>query len=262
MIPAYNEKALVLGDYLIIADLHIGLEKELSKKGLHISRQLSRMEERIIQLLRSTGKEKLVILGDLKHNIPLISWEEYRKIPGFIERISQYAEVTLVKGNHDGGIEKIAPALKVTRELVIDSKALLLHGHTRPREIEYEYLLLGHNHPCIEFRGRFGRSVTESAWIRTRFKKEYLHGMGARKNPEIIIMPAFNDLIYGLPFNTKKSNELLGPFFKKELVELSKARAFLLDGTYLGRIKDLLGESSLEVPGQESSQSQGHADFN
>ena len=73
MIPAYNEKALVLGDYLIVADLHIGLERELSEKGLHVPSQLRKMEARIIELLKNTGKERLIILGDLKHNIPMIS---------------------------------------------------------------------------------------------------------------------------------------------------------------------------------------------
>lgn len=239
MEPAYNEKALVLGEYLVVADLHIGLEKELSAAGAKVPSQLDKMEHRIIKLLRSTGREKLVILGDLKHSIPLASWQEYREIPSFIERLSRYADVTLVKGNHDGGIEKIVPGLRVTMELGIEDKALLLHGHAKPKDIKYDYLIMGHNHPCIEFKGRLGGRITESAWIKTRFKR-------AQQDSEIIIMPAFNDLIYGLPFNTKPGKELLGPFFKHEMVELDKARVYLLDGTYLGMIKDLR-----EVPGQE-----------
>jgi hypothetical protein len=242
MEPAYNEKALVLGDYLIIADLHIGLERELSKNGLHVPSQLRKMEARIIELLRNTGKEKLILLGDLKHNIPMVSWQEYNEIPGFIERLAQYAEVALVKGNHDGSIEKIVPDLKVQKELTVNGKALLLHGHTKPSNLDYDCIIIAHNHPCIEFRGEFGYGITESAWIRTNFKKEYLGTIDIQKNPEIIIMPAFNDLIYGMPFNTRKSNELLGPLFRKGLVELGNARAFLLDSTFLGRIKDLRGE--------------------
>lgn len=249
MEPAYNEKALVLGDYLIIADLHIGLERELSKNGLHVPSQLRKMEARIVELLRSTGKEKLIILGDLKHNIPMVSWQEYNEIPGFIERLSQYADVALVKGNHDGGIEKIVPDLKVQKELAVNGKALLLHGHAKPSNLDYDYLIIAHNHPCIEFRGEFGYGITESAWIRMNFKKEYLSTIDIQKNPEIIIMPAFNDLIYGMPFNARKNNELLGPLFRKGLVELGNARAFLLDSTFLGRIKDL----KLEIPSQESS---------
>jgi len=249
MIPAYNEKALVLENYLIVADLHIGLERELSEKGLHVPSQLRKMEARIIELLKSTGKERLIILGDLKHNIPMISWQEYREIPGFIERLSQYADVALVKGNHDGAIEKITPNLKVLRELPVNGEVLLLHGHAKPSNLDYDYLIIAHNHPCIEFRGEFGYGVTESAWIRLNFKKEYLSTIDIQKNPEIIIMPAFNDLIYGMPFNARKSRELIGPFFRNRLVELSDARVFLLDSTYIGRIKDL----KLEIPSQESS---------
>lgn len=241
MEPAYNEKALVLGDYLVIADLHIGLERELSKNGMRIPSQLGKMETRINQLLKSTGKEKLVILGDLKHNIPLASWEEYKEVPGFLERLSNYAEVVLIKGNHDGLIEKIAPDLTVYRELPVNGNALLLHGHTKPGNLGYDYLIMAHNHPCIEFRGEFGHGVTESSWIRMNFKKEYLN-ITKIGNPEIIIMPAFNDLIYGMPINARKNSELLGPFFKGGLVDLSNARAFLLDSTFLGRIKDLRNE--------------------
>lgn len=243
MIPAYNEKALVLGEYLIIADLHIGLEKELSKNGMHIPSQLGKMEARIVELLESSGREKLVILGDLKHNVPLVSWMEHNEIPSFVERISGYAEVLLVKGNHDGSIEEIAPNLIVQRELAIDGKALLIHGHTKPGNIDYNYIVMGHNHPCIEFRGELGYGSTESAWIRMRLKKEYLLSSGGRKNPEVIVMPAFNDLIYGMPFNARKSKELLGPLFRGDSVELEKARAYLLDGTFLGRIKDLRREN-------------------
>lgn len=239
MEPVYNEKALLLGEYLVVADLHIGLERELSADGLRVPSQLDRMERRILGLLRSTGREKLVILGDLKHSIPLASWQEYREIPGFVERLSRHADVTLVKGNHDGGIEKITPGLRVTRELEIPGKALLLHGHAKPKDIGYDCLIMGHHHPCIEFRGGLGGRITESAWIRTRFKEEYQGG-------EVVIMPAFNDLIYGLPFNTKPAGELLGPFFKQGLVELDEARVYLLDGTYLGVIKDLRNASSQE----------------
>lgn len=34
--PMYNEKALFVEDYLVITDLHIGLEHELEKNGIKI----------------------------------------------------------------------------------------------------------------------------------------------------------------------------------------------------------------------------------
>jgi len=55
-------------------------------------------------------------------------------------------------------------------------------------------------------------------------------------DPEVIIMPAFNELCGGIPFNESIHEELLGPVFAKHAIELEKARAFLLDGTDLGTI--------------------------
>jgi hypothetical protein len=243
MEPAIDEKALILEDYLILADLHLGLEKELAMVGARVPSQLGRIEKRINKLLAGTDKEKLVILGDLKHNIPMASWQEQREIPEFIDRLSSKADVVLVKGNHDGGIESLAPGLRVVRELRVGD-VLLIHGHARPRSTGYSTLVMAHNHPCIEFRGRLGGRLTESAWIRTRFKKKHQGESGA----EVVVMPAFNDLIYGMPFNTRKSRELLGPFFRRGMLETANAKAYLLDGTYLGRIRDL----------REASRQEGH----
>jgi hypothetical protein len=248
MIPVYNEKALILNDFLIIADLHIGLERELFNKGMKVPSQIAKIEQRIIDLLNKTGKKKLIILGDLKHNIPTISWQEYNEIPKFIKRLSQYAEIILIKGNHDGYIEKIIPDLKVKKELSVNGKILLLHGHANPKKLDYEYFIIGHNHPGIQLRGKFGFGNTESAWVRLKFTKNAMDKINMQKKPEVVVLPAFNDLIYGVPFNSPKMNSLLGPFFKKGLVDIDNGRAFLLDSTYLGKIKDL----KMEIPYQKS----------
>ncbi len=52
-------------------------------------------------------------------------------------------------------------------------------------------------------------------------------------------MHAFNDLLTGSPFNKLSRQKLLGPFFNKEVVDLEGAASYLLDGIYLGTIKDL-----------------------
>ena len=227
--PMYNEKALVIEDHLIIADLHLGLEHELEKKGIKIPPQAVPMIERIIGLLRDSGARHLVILGDIKHNIPQISWHEYSQIPAMVKTLSNYADVTIIKGNHDGNIEKLLPDTPVLKNLKIGD-SLLLHGHTRVPEEKFARIIVGHNHPCVEFRNSF-KSTKETAWIKTRLTKSY----GKTKTPpEVIIMPAFNDLISGTPINSKK--RLLGPLFK--LIDIKNADAYLLDGTHL-RIRDI-----------------------
>ncbi len=242
MQPVADEKALIIDEYLVVADLHLGLERELAMAGARVPSQLERIERRISKLLKKTGKESLIILGDLKHSIPGFSWQEQREIPAFIQRLSSRADLVLVKGNHDGGIEKLVPGVRVVMELRA-GEALLIHGHAKPREKGYKTLITAHNHPCIEFRGELGGRITESAWIRARFREEY----GGETNPEVMVMPAFNDLIYGMPFNYRSNRQLLGPLFRQDMVDLDAADAYLIDGTYLGRIRDLR-----EAPHKES----------
>lgn len=241
MNPIYNEKALTIDGNLIIADLHIGIEHGLSKTGVKIPSQIQKMEDRILGLLSSTNSKSLIILGDLKHNIPRSSLQEYREIPELVDELSGRANVTLVKGNHDGNIERIVPGVEVVKHLEIGD-ALLTHGHSWPEEVNFGHVIMGHNHPCIEFEDEFGRRSREAAWIRTRFNEKIRDFYDLKMSPEVVIMPAFNDLISGNPFNRGGQKDLLGPFFKKETIDLTDAKAYLLDGTFLGKIGDLRGD--------------------
>jgi metallophosphoesterase superfamily enzyme len=54
----------------------------------------------------------------------------------------------------------------------------------------------------------------------------------------VIIMPAFNLLLGGTPVNVKKtSDELLGPLLRNNFVDMENAELYLLDGTFLGKLK-------------------------
>ncbi len=228
--PIYNEKALVINDHLVVADLHLGIEHELEEKGTKIPPQAGPMTERIINLLAASGAGHLVILGDLKHNIPQISWQEYSQVPAMVKTLSDYADVTVIKGNHDGNIEKLLPDTPVLKTLEIGD-SLLLHGHARIPEKKFDRIIAGHNHPSVELRDEF-KSTRESAWVRSRLT--YSPG-GAETAPEVIVIPAFNDLLQGAPVNTKRG--LVGPVLGK--IDVTRADAYLLDGTHL-RIKDIL----------------------
>ncbi len=237
-IPIYNERALLLGEHLIIADLHLGLEQEFAQRGAIIPSQHEKMLKSIVRLLAATGAKNLVILGDLKHGIPHTTVQEYREIPELVNVISKRASVSIIKGNHDGDLEKLLPRTKILRSLGIGS-VLLAHGHTalEEKEFAHDYIILGHNHPCIEFRDELGRSTKESAWLRAKLRRDFLEQLGLQKSPQIIVMPAFNELISGTPLNS--SEELLGPLFRRKFIDVENARVYLLDGTLLGRVKKL-----------------------
>ncbi|MFH0830428.1 MAG: metallophosphoesterase, partial [Candidatus Aenigmatarchaeota archaeon] len=132
------ERALLLGGgkekTLVIADLHIGLELELSKKGITLPPQLPLLEKRIISLLDQSKAKKLILLGDIKHETSGIGWSELWDVPEFLQRLKRKVKIDIIKGNHDGGIEDIAPAGVKVHEpsgFLLDD-ILLAHGQAWP----------------------------------------------------------------------------------------------------------------------------------
>ncbi|TFH04642.1 MAG: phosphoesterase, partial [Methanosarcina sp.] len=105
-----------------------------------------------------------------------------------------------------------------------------------------------HNHPTVRFTDTFGYSIVEPAWIRTRFNFEALKTRFGNldfengrdwADPEVFIMPAFNELCGGVPFNESTQEDLLGPVFSSGGIELENAEVYLLDGTRLGLLKNI-----------------------
>jgi len=58
-------------------------------------------------------------------------------------------------------------------------------------------------------------------------------------------MPSFNDFLGGRPVNEisphkDSSGELIGPVLRSKAVDLANSELYLLDGTYLGTLNQLL----------------------
>jgi len=237
-----TEPALLLDNkILIIADLHIGLEYEIYKSGITIPSQVEKIQKRIDKLIKSTKVKHLVILGDVKHQVPSISWQEYREIPRFFEHFK--IKVTVVKGNHDGNIERLTPAdidVYEPQGLKIGD-FLLAHGQAWPdkKDLDAEYLIMGHVHPAVEFwTGNF-RSM-EHCWLKceineNQIKKKY---KTKSKLKQGIIMPPFNHLIGGMAFNSKEFKPI-GPLLKNNVLKWKDAKVYLSDGTFLGGLPAL-----------------------
>src|SRR3989304_7079091 len=107
-----NEPAIVIKDCLIIADLHIGLAKEIYDAGIQIPSQTEKFARKLNALRKKTKAKKLVILGDMKHKVLGLSFLEKREIPQVLSLV-EFPHIIIVKGNHDGFIEKaILPEMK------------------------------------------------------------------------------------------------------------------------------------------------------
>lgn len=240
-----TEPALLLepDKILIVSDLHIGIEREIKDSGITIPSQIEKMRKRINDMINQTKAKHLIILGDVKHHIPNISWQEFKEIPDFLKYFSDKLKISIVKGNHDGEIERLAP-----KEIdIYEPKGFRIknfgfaHGQAwfDKKLLECEYLIIAHAHPAIEFLTENFRSL-EPCWlkcqinhkkIKEKYKKESKLKYG-------IIMPAFNHLIGGMAFNSKDF-EPIGPILKNDILKWKEGKVYLLDGTYLGNLKNL-----------------------
>jgi hypothetical protein len=254
--------AMLPGRMLVITDLHIGAEHSMRQAGLRMPSQTPALLERTLAMVRKAKARRLVILGDVKHRIPGLSMQERREVPAFLNRLADEPgldSVEVVPGNHDGGLEGLAPDTVLHPSSgFMHGRFYLTHGHTWPSPdfLRAGHVLMGHNHPLIEFRDRLGYVWRERVWIRAELKKgpvEERYGKVAGL-PEVVVMPTYNDVSGGRALNGRKwrgrrgrakvgegprrdGHALMGPLGRA--VKMSTAKAYMLDGTYLGRLSGL-----------------------
>ena len=56
---------------------------------------------------------------------------------------------------------------------------------------------------------------------------------------ETIIFPSFNPIISGVPLNIERRGRYIGPLLSSGAFDVRKAEAYMLDGTELGKIKQI-----------------------
>jgi len=232
---------------LVVADLHIGIEYELYKSGIKIPSQVAEMKKNIFDLIKKTKAKRFIILGDVKHDVPGVSYQEMKEIPEFLKDLSLRIKVDVCLGNHDTYIKELSPEeIKIhASEGFKISKFGFIHGHAWPSKklLSCDFLISGHTHPIIQFTDKFGYRIIEPVWIKNKVDKEKIkkrYKVETTGKLEFIIMPAFNRLLGGTPVNVKKNNdELLGPLLKNDFVSMDESEIYLLDGTYLGKLKNL-----------------------
>jgi putative SbcD/Mre11-related phosphoesterase len=241
--PVHNERALEIragaAKYLVVADIHIGIEAEYGSKGFRIPDQTGRTLERIITLLDRRKPDELVLLGDIRHRIPFAREAERRSVYWFLAALTDRVKVTVVSGNHDSGLSGMAPdGVRIRGSLRIGETGLV-HGHSWPPKslMKLRFLVVDHTHPCVLLVDERGSRIFEPCWLRARFRRcasEYYRP----PHPRLIVMPAFVELSSGSPVNGRDAR-LLGPLFRNGLVDLPGADVHLTDGTFLGNVRHL-----------------------
>jgi hypothetical protein len=238
-----NEPAVLYEGMLIVADLHLGIERSIFGSDVEMN-VFGRTKDRLLQLIDETNCNELVLLGDVKHDIPNMEFPERERLGRFLSEINDKAKVSIIMGNHDGGLREIADGIEVNGSAGVRRGGISLsHGHAWPSKImmEADWLLLAHNHPCVELTDKLGYRSIQKVWVVGRLdagkvEKKY---PGFNRDIKVVVMPAFSELVGGMIFNAVKTRNLLGPLFRNEMFKLGSAETFLLNGVGLGKIRDI-----------------------
>ncbi len=243
-----GEAALVLAgggsNTILVSDLHLGLEKEMAKKGFSVPSYSMKMLERIKGIGEKFSAQKAVILGDVKHSVGKVEDIDWSILPWFFGTLLDlFGSIDVVPGNHDAGIRSLIPprvTLHQSDGAVIGEgkdRIGVSHGHAWPAEevISTGNMVIGHSHFTYEMRDKFGGRSREAVWLSGTYRIEDLlkkAGFRSRKKGEgkLIVMPPFNRMVGGQPINRGKSLEF-GPVLSSGSIDLSSADMFLLDGT-------------------------------
>lgn len=241
--PVYGIPALTADNFLVIGDLHIGVESHLRAKGFHLVSHTKDMKAAILEAADDCI-DNLLVLGDIKDSVPGSTKQEYAEIPDFFESLfDRFNSIHAVRGNHDTQIEEFLPSTvhihPATGMRIGDTG--FIHGHTWPSAdvMGCRTLVMAHNHPTVMFRDGVGRQTSEPCWFRGRFKEDAADERYPILPERFIVIPAFNRMLGGSPVNAR-GEELLGPVLNSGLLDLDDARIYLLDGIDLGRRSDLM----------------------
>jgi len=257
---------------LLIADPHLGWEVQLQEKGIHIPSQTVKILDKLIAIITEYKPDRLVILGDVKYTVVSHEFGEWHDIPDFFEKLKRrIGRIAVVRGNHDANLESLLPEnvefLPATGVVVSDVG--VFHGHKWPSPalLGCKTLVMGHLHPVVVFRDPTGCKITRQIVMKAKCDTETLarillqksklkiegsvietlkkHYNIKPKTEEIFIMPSFNDFLGGRPVNeTRPMKEIgsevsIGPVLRSEAIDVDEAEIYLLDGTYLGSLKQL-----------------------
>jgi putative SbcD/Mre11-related phosphoesterase len=218
---------------LVITDLHLGLEGNLSQNNIFLGKNTAVNEsiKEVEKILDITKPDSLILLGDIKSGIKSITKTEWNDVPIFLEKIKKQINMTIIPGNHDANIEKLVPegiSLSATKGLIVDD-ILLTHGHTMPSEnfSLVNKIIMGHVHPVF-FQEK---SIIngERVWVTMKCNKQKIFPSKTGEL-EIIIMPTFNKYFYTA--HKKFYKKSISPILDRR--EVSEAKILTLDGTIIG----------------------------
>ncbi len=178
---------------LAIGDLHLGYEEYLNERGISIPTNIFLQKEKELKkLILKLKPQRIIFLGDLKHEFGTILKQEWEEIIHLICMIPKSIEIIIIKGNHDKILEPIIKKINRPGLFFLNSytlkkeKMFFIHGDKIPLNKEFcnsKIIIIGHEHPAIELK---------EGTKKERYKC-FLFGTWNKK--KLIVLPSFFTII-------------------------------------------------------------------
>lgn len=182
-------------EVLVLADLHLG-QSRTSNIELPLP-ESGPIGDRLERLLSTYEPEAVVFAGDVCHAFDRVPNGVADAVTALTDRVeASGASPVFLRGNHDTMLGELVGA--VTDEYQRD-EILICHGHEEPDATARRYVI-GHDHPAIEIEGR-------------RYPC-YLWGPGSDRDAEILVLPAFSDLVTGTLVNGRVAADVQSPLIR------------------------------------------------
>ncbi|MDQ6724309.1 MAG: metallophosphoesterase [Thermoproteota archaeon] len=241
---------------MVISDIHIGFEDKINRKGVFIDtkKNVDELLDVLSSVISKTQIKNLIILGDLKSSINVITQSEYNHIPFFLNYLSKLCNIYLIPGNHDGNIIHLLTNrvnLMSIKGMEINN-ILLTHGHAIPVIGQnINKIVTGHLHPILVKEGNIMNG--QKVWIRIILikkmdEKHRKGGENTERKMEFTIIPHFNKYLNyydGFPADeykvkVKRSKlPLLNNLITKKKWEIEQVYVISLDGSIIGSENEL-----------------------
>ena len=247
--PIASKAALLIDEhrkrqrYIVISDLHLGFEYQISTRGININEQtfFEEITTDLYNLIKSNKIDAVILLGDLKSTIRSISKYEWHIIPQFLKFLSEITDIYLIPGNHDSNIRFLMPEninVMSTKGMVLDD-TLLVHGHTMPTiaKANIKRIVMGHIHPVFQSHNSVING--QRVWIYLKIIKEAIFP-GTQGDLDIVIVPAFNRYLYAI--NERNYSKSISPIIAKAIKSNAVQQSMLvsLDGSIVGDMETVL----------------------
>jgi len=196
---AVRERAALLDDVLVVADLHVG-RGSASNVELPVGDGAD-MVQRLESLCTEFDPETVVIAGDLLHSFETVPRQVETTLAGLRKGVRDIgAEMVVTPGNHDTMLDAVWSGPTTPEYEIEGGETVICHGHVEP-ETDADRYIVGHDHPTITIEGQ--RLVC------------HLAGDSVYRGSDLLMLPSFNRLVRGVEVNEMRSADFMSPLVRE-----------------------------------------------